>query len=287
MTIHPHSTEALVAEWREISPLALIDADAGHINVGLLRQLVRLTERLANALETPSRESEARAHIYCPDELAETVWNGSLPQVAQDVDDTLRTWGAGALGALADDLERALAPPPGGATDPVQDAEPEGPSLTEAAYGRTGGAHPPTGAITEIARIIAPSAFYRKHKGRLSGDVNPADRAKNRERALAKARAVLALYPASPPGGVGEGPDDLTTPMEPNALYLFEADIVSFQTKDVVTVARRRGERFDVLLSMDRTEVVGFQVWGARTFGEWLLNQNPTPAPPLGGGKGR
>lgn len=57
-----------------------------------------------------------------------------------------------------------------------------------------------------VARVIAPSAFYRERKGRLQGDVNPADRQHNRDRALAKADAILSLLPtdATKPEAGGE-----------------------------------------------------------------------------------
>lgn len=55
-----------------------------------------------------------------------------------------------------------------------------------------------------IAQIIAPSAFYRKRKGRLNGDVNPADRLHNRERVLAKADQIIALISPSREEGLRE-----------------------------------------------------------------------------------
>jgi hypothetical protein len=54
-------------------------------------------------------------------------------------------------------------------------------------------------------------------------------------------------------------------------LYNAEADLLSFVTEDVPTVARQLAPGFDLLLSLDRTQVLGAQFTGVRA----LVSPNP------------
>ena len=74
---------------------------------------------------------------------------------------------------------------------------------------------------------------------------------------------------------------DLTTPYTPTAIYNEAADMVSFALEDVPVVVRHAWAHADVLLSLDRTRVLGWQINSAKDFGR-VLAQLGEPRPAVG-----
>lgn len=113
--------------------------------------------------------------------------------------------------------------------------------------------------LAEAARLASPRHFSR--------DTGP-------YRDVIR-RLAAALQAASQPLGEPVSILDIAAGMEPfsaGAIYIEGLDLLTFVMEDAPAVTRTITPNVDVLLDMkDRTKVLGWQLWGARIFGQRIL----------------